>query len=68
MKVGYDELRKIKTNSAMEFSGTPQELVAARVNAHDLGYLHQEEGRRYVTHTDRKNGKIYITALKSNKA
>jgi|GEM_PF-6875627 len=67
MKVGYRELRKIKLNSTMEFSGTPQELVAARVNAHDLAYLHQEEGRKYITHTDRKNGKISITALK-NKA
>jgi hypothetical protein len=64
MKVTFDVLRKIKTNSTMEFPGSPLELNAARVNTFNLNNLHPEEGRRYVTKTDYKKGVISITALK----
>jgi|WetSurMetagenome_2_1015567.scaffolds.fasta_scaffold109652_3 hypothetical protein len=67
MKVTYDILRKIKTNSTVEFKGTPLELNSARVNTYYMNNLHPEEGRHYTTRTDYKKGSIFITATESGK-
>ena len=67
MKITFDELRKIKVNSIMEYRGTPRELNAAKSMVWNMNILHSDEGRKYFLRTDHKKGAVYITVIESGK-
>ena len=67
MKITFDELRKIKTNSVMEYKGTGPELNAAKSVVWNMNILHSDEGRKYSLRTDHKKGAVYITVTELGK-